>query len=114
MLSVFGLDKQLGLQTLIKTTEVAVITQTSIHETSGLTRDAHCSDAKHAWCGQFGNGCVCMKQRTRHDVGCMTPHLTRTVQRVRDTARKVLAPIRARYAFSKAVPRAQTLFSNCI
>ena len=72
MLSVFGLDKQLGLQTLIKTTEVAVITQTSIHETSGLTRDAHCSDAKHAWCGQFGNGCVCMKQRTRHDVGCMT------------------------------------------
>jgi hypothetical protein len=70
MLSNFGLDKQLGLQTLIKTTEAAVITQTSIHETSGLTRYAHCSDAKHAWCG---NGCVCMKQqRTRHDVGCMT------------------------------------------
>jgi hypothetical protein len=35
MLSGFGLDKQLGLQTLIKTTEVAVIAQTSMHETSG-------------------------------------------------------------------------------
>lgn len=94
MLSNFGLDKQLGLQTLIKTTEAAVITQTSFY-----TRNQRPDEV----CALLGRQTRMVRKRlrlhetTKNKARCRLhdPHLTRTVQRVRDTAREVLAQIRA-------------------